>query len=45
MIKLLEPDFQNRIGHKSIEEIKNHHFFKGNLNVIMQRNLMEYIIK
>ncbi|CAK77234.1 unnamed protein product (macronuclear) [Paramecium tetraurelia] len=29
IVKLLEPDFNNRIGHKSIEEIKNHKFFKG----------------
>ncbi|CAD8145311.1 unnamed protein product [Paramecium pentaurelia] len=29
MIQLLEPDFKNRLGHKSIEEIKNHQFFKG----------------
>ncbi|CAD8160114.1 unnamed protein product [Paramecium pentaurelia] len=29
MIKLLEPDYKNRLGHKSIEEIKNHQFFKG----------------
>ncbi|CAD8146209.1 unnamed protein product [Paramecium octaurelia] len=29
MNKLLEPDFKNRLGHRSIEEIKNHSFFKG----------------
>ncbi|CAD8158486.1 unnamed protein product [Paramecium octaurelia] len=29
IVKLLEPDFNKRIGHKSIEEIKNHKFFKG----------------
>ncbi|CAK68884.1 unnamed protein product (macronuclear) [Paramecium tetraurelia] len=29
MSKLLEPDFKNRLGHRSIEEIKNHQFFKG----------------
>ncbi|CAD8058435.1 unnamed protein product [Paramecium primaurelia] len=29
IIKLLEPDFNKRIGHKSIEEIKSHKFFKG----------------
>ncbi|CAD8076112.1 unnamed protein product [Paramecium sonneborni] len=44
MIKLLEPNFYNRIGHKSIEEIKNHHFFKGiylfNLNGISWNTLL-----
>ncbi|CAD8070128.1 unnamed protein product [Paramecium sonneborni] len=29
IVKLLEPDFNKRIGHKTIEEIKNHKFFKG----------------
>ncbi|CAD8166305.1 unnamed protein product [Paramecium octaurelia] len=28
IIKLLEPDYNNRLGHRSIEEIKNHPFFR-----------------
>ncbi|CAK77798.1 unnamed protein product (macronuclear) [Paramecium tetraurelia] len=33
IVQLLEPDFNKRIGHKSIEEIKNHKFFRGIIEI------------